>query len=100
MTEMVERVARAICEADSEPWDELGETGADNAPFPYSKEMYRKLARAAIAAMREPTEGMNAAGALPWRWTTHEAPPGLELPFGWTNADTWRVMIDAALAQP
>ncbi len=36
-TEMVDRVARALCESDGEPWDEAG--GA-----------YRRYARAAISA--------------------------------------------------
>lgn len=47
----VERVARAICEADDEPWEELPDD--DNGTllsFPNDRNHYRKLARAAIAA--------------------------------------------------
>lgn len=43
--EMIERVARAIADANMEDYDEL-------------KELHDALARAAIAAMREPTEAM------------------------------------------
>lgn len=50
---MVERVARAICEADGEPWDEIAETINEPSDFGYSREWYRRLASAAIAAMQE-----------------------------------------------
>ena len=71
MTEsMVERVARAI----------------SGAPYP-SKASYRK-ARAAIEAMREPTEGMTVAGC--------SGPP--MQPFGQvTSAAVWQAMIDHTL---
>ena len=47
MSEMVERVARAIYGADFGDWDE---------PMPNSvRETYRVRARAAIKAMREPS---------------------------------------------
>ena len=81
--EMVERVAEAIrplC------YDECSE-----------KELL-EFAAAAIEAMREPTEAMSKAGNVPIRWT-QEVPPRLELPFGWTTTDAWRVMIDAALGE-
>lgn len=50
MSEMIERVARAICDASH-----------DN-PDPDWR-AYEHLARAAIEAMREPTEAMSSAGA-------------------------------------
>ena len=68
-TEMVERVARAL--ADSQG---MGE-------FP-GLEMYRVMARAAIEAMREPTEAM------------------LEVGFGGATGvkrKLWQLMIDDAL---
>jgi mannose/cellobiose epimerase-like protein (N-acyl-D-glucosamine 2-epimerase family) len=59
MSEIVERVARAICEASGEPWDA-------------SSDGYRDIcvgfARAAILAMREPTPEMCYA-ALRVRYT-------------------------------
>ena len=52
MSEMIERVAKALSEREgSGPWEGglLGESG---------REMWRKTARAAIEAMREPTPDM------------------------------------------
>lgn len=54
MSEMVERVARAIAERDRNPadddeWDQLK---------PWVQDAFREDARAAIAAMREPTDAM------------------------------------------
>jgi DNA polymerase/3'-5' exonuclease PolX len=65
MSEMVERVARAM----------YGE-------IDFRGEAYKK-ARAAIEAMREPTEQMSTAGEL--------------TPFDCHSDVTWRAMIDAAL---
>lgn len=73
MSEMVERVARAMFEADrGGSWDDVREN---------SKAMWRSFARAAIEAMREPTEAMINVG---WRSMNDERLP-------------WEVMIDAAL---
>jgi hypothetical protein len=89
-SKMIERVARAIVSAycdravDAPHNDEITEADIE-------------AARAAIAALREPSEAMMKAGSLPYRWTTHEAPPRLELPFGWTTTDAWQAMIDEAL---
>ena len=60
MTEMVERVAKALALSHGHKWDEL----EDEMPFerdwaskPYpTKGYYRKDARTAFTAMREPTE--------------------------------------------
>ena len=50
MSQMVDRVARALCEDDYQgTWLYI-----DNI----AQEGYRKQARAALAAMREPTEAM------------------------------------------
>jgi hypothetical protein len=71
---MVERVARALealCEHDGEPVQEM--------------------ARAAIAAMREPTREMIIAGER-----VAPAAEGYSMPDD--IPDTWRAMIDAALA--
>lgn len=61
MSEVVERVARALFEADCQ----IGDTPIvkwELAPE-YEREEYRHLARAALEALREPTEGMVEAGA-------------------------------------
>lgn len=55
MTDMVEKVARAIYEADDVwsaafPWPDMPPTREQSA------DEYRRVARAAIEAMREPTE--------------------------------------------
>ena len=70
---MVERVARAIAEAHDEEWARLPEAVRDH---------YRTQGRAAIEAMREPTEDMRRALAnTPGRWGPH----------------SWGSVIDAAL---
>jgi hypothetical protein len=80
--DLVERVARAICTAngvdpDIEHADKFGEILVNWMNF-------EPQARAAIAAMREPTEAMIKAG------TAHG---------GQTNTDViWQAMIDAALS--
>ena len=54
MTTMIERVARAICDATGEfSWDEEDEI---------TRSEFRNEAIAAIEAMREPTEAMIEAG--------------------------------------
>jgi hypothetical protein len=58
MSEMVERVARAIFEC--EKWEFASSDPYDEQPDGM-KETFRGVARAAIAAMREPTEGTLAA---------------------------------------
>ena len=79
MTDMVERVAKAITEA----FEREGRVFDDGQA--------ETLARAAIEAMREPTEAMTKAGDLP----------------GWDDSvsvglsgEVWNAMIDAALAPP
>lgn len=64
---MIERVAEAIA-------NQMAEDDNDN----------ESLARAAIKAMREPSEGMEDEGWTEWDWGAHAV---------------WRAMIDAALAE-
>jgi hypothetical protein len=87
MSEMVERVARALCEqsyAKSDeklPWYWHSETSDE-------RDEWRAMARAAIEAMREPTDRMCNSGAAKWDddWCTE------------TNAlNMWQAMIDEAL---
>jgi len=83
MSEMVERVALAICRGRRYGCD--GECSECQAG-----------ARLAIAAMREPTEKMIAAPFeaeldIYWAYTADGRPGGPE--------DVWRAMIDAAIAE-
>jgi len=84
MTDMIERVAVAMAENDSGPmdsalfaihWREFGEGYIDSA-------------RAAIAAMREPTEKMIDAGSKEQRNILSKPIEGI-----------WTAMIDAALEE-
>jgi len=86
MSEMIERVAEAI-------WDariERGGPGRTLMPWPLYPEAdwCRATARAAIEAMREPTEKMLEAGDLPG-WDDYVT-AGL-------SKEIWQAMIDAAL---
>lgn len=77
MSEMVERVARAIqaTRGPRENWDRV---------TPATRDLWMADARAAIEAMREPTEAMTDAG---WRRIEERD----------DAAENWRMMIDAAL---
>jgi len=103
MSEMVERVARAIATelganldtafADKTEWTNMRGTDAAgrwrdiNEPF---KSDYLAAARAAIQAMREPSDGMVEAG-----WRAKEYGMTLEE----SVAATWPAMITAALGE-
>lgn len=56
MTDMVERVARAL-------WDQHGATAPWDKLPPLTRSVYKRQALAAIRAMREPTDEMNDAMA-------------------------------------
>lgn len=79
MNEMIERVARAICLAD---------TGLPEGETADAREWYRCAARAAIEAMREPTDAMLAEGGVAMSFASHPSDANR----------SWRAMIDAALA--
>lgn len=78
MSEMVERVARAIYE--TEPFLNQGEVVAWERLTSWGKRDSLVFARAAIEAMREPTAGMVEATE---GWDSHRV--------------AWQLMIDAAL---
>lgn len=86
MSEMIERVAKAIWEKHramllGEEWEELDR---------FTTERYRGYASAAIAAMREPTEAMEIAGhgtAIDVDGTTHMV----------SAKACWQAMVDEAL---
>lgn len=83
MNEMIERVARAVYEARNSG----RATVAEWLELPQAvRAEERRDARAAIEAMREPTEGMVQAA--------HEEAPHIGSVFWWHS---WRAMIDAAL---
>jgi hypothetical protein len=79
MSEMVERVARAII------------AGFDEITEPEERASVRKLARAAIEAMREPTEGM--VNLLLRNMSENEDNPNIS----YDAIEVWRAMIDEAL---
>jgi len=70
-SEMVERVAKALCKHGGDCW-----------------QMHIDDARAAIEAMREPTEAMESAG-----WDSYDRNDG------WSGPQyCWQAMVDAALS--
>ncbi|WP_069335548.1 hypothetical protein [Sphingobium yanoikuyae] len=93
MSEMIERVAKAIYEEDDPwhkawPWPDLNESQG-------SPEPYRRIAAAAIKAMREPSEAMIIAMT---EVPCDEATPGGVLFNTGTEAKAiWQSAIDAAL---
>lgn len=107
--DMVERVARAIWDERCRHWGkyrkdlhEPDSEGYDWGDLGLSKrkELLRE-ARAAIAAMREPTEEMGSAGLRKWTkpGNAHEmddADFAAGNPCRWMKP-VWRAMIDAAL---
>lgn len=85
MADMIECVARAIAEADQEDYME-------------DFQRFDKRARAAIEAMREPTEAMIEEGAST-RCTIQIGRQAMSGAIGsWPAKDCWRYMIDAALS--
>lgn len=80
--DMVERVARAICKAEG---FDPNSTETTEASYWTT---WEKHARAAIAAMREPTDGMELAA-----YAAERASPSSNLPYG----IAYSAMIDAAL---
>jgi hypothetical protein len=102
MTDMVERVARAI--VDTWAAGAVGvEGGGWDAQDDFGKDAARKCTRAAIAAMREPTGAMYMAGGIVSP-SAHLADKDYK-PYGTrTIGDmaakaAWEKMIDAALEE-
>lgn len=85
MSEMVERVARVLCQFTWET--QFGKQDLD-ACVDQEWPNHTDAARLSIEAMREPTKEMRCAGLYcgPWRADSTENPEG-----------PWRRMIDAAL---
>ena len=90
MSEMVERVARALCEFNGvDPADTRGGTW-DGGSYPPALQAWAAEARAVIGAMRDPTYDMIKAGVM------KRIGPG-------TAADLvegeWKAMIAEALSE-
>lgn len=94
---MIERVARAIWKRHSDEVRCIVESGWTGVPGDWMFEdqpkstvdRFMALASAAIAAMREPTDAMVGAGA--------DKIPNYDVE-RWHTLDSWKTMIDAALA--
>jgi len=94
MSEMVERVARAMLKSElgkQAIWRHLSEEGREG--YRWSKPYWRSQARAAIEEMREPTQQMRLAGIAEWSRPDPTSEHESTLVF---NA-IWRAMIDEAL---
>ena len=91
MTDIIERVARALCVSDATPPDRPV-SFEDNTPL---WELHKKAARAAIAAMRDCTPAMLDAGSA-----AHPAGGYVRetLLTDIIEAE-WRAMVDAALEE-
>lgn len=83
---MIERVARAICAAKGDDPDEPCEDWMTEFS---GWRGYQESARAAIEAMRDPTEAMIEAGAMVDNWCQSEGQAA--------QPDVYRKMIDEAL---
>ena len=109
MSEMVERVAMAIHEqfrlqrTHTEDWPTWGELLAQGHQGAWRVRETRELARAAIAAMRDPTDALIQAGLTGtiWNYNDTHAEANKEHPFYVSaregQAKAWRAMIDEAL---
>lgn len=93
MSEMIERVARALCAADDLNWEEQADPqtsgSGDN-----NQAAYLHAARAAIEAMRDPTDAMIAAGIAQANICTDDQTASAAC----VPEHAWPAMIDAALA--
>lgn len=85
MSEMVERVARAIADADMEDYEGR-------------EALYNAFARAAIEAMREPTNNMRGIG-FDEAYEHIEPSPYGPVVHAKIGQKVWQAMIDAALRE-
>jgi hypothetical protein len=99
MSGMVERVARAIYDEgmrESAFNDLMGNFTGYDEENPTAKEIYRQIARAAIEAMREPTDVMRRDG-----WHELRKHNDIQTRLGnslvGVETPTYQAMIDAAL---
>ena len=95
MSEMIERVARAIALA---ALDDETRSVVDPENWPVA-ESYCDMARAAIEAMREPTEAMIDAGVNAKRQNVDVYFDGATVPRKNVERVIYKDMIDAALSE-
>lgn len=102
MSEMIERVARAICQSafDRGVYDRV--TCGDALGLSQRQvtvddmwQLHRAEARAAIEAMREPTDAMCEAGAIYYHDNYQEGRAKEQT----TAQPIWEAMVDAALKE-
>lgn len=99
-TEMVERVARAVGAALVREWRKTDPTAPDWNGWPAGeRDNIRLLARAAIEAMREPTDAMIEAGA-PRVAAMFSELAASKTASGAHAISAYRHMISAALGDP
>lgn len=96
MSEMVERVARAL-------YDHAQIEEPEEGDFEFERSYWMEHARAAISVMREPTDYMTAAAWSDTAKATVEERMALELTdnrtaFRFKMKRRWAAMIDAALS--
>ena len=98
MSEMIERVAKAICLAESRnPMERREMTDGDVDMVFWEWELRAPAAKAAIEAMREPTDGMQKR-AERFQEDAADAPGNsidLDFDFEWL----WGVVVDEALKE-
>lgn len=85
---LIERMARAMCSTYGDNFDEQPESGEGLHPYNPglpSRSDWRRIARAALAAAREPSDAMGEAAD---QWASMG-----------TALHVWRAMIDAALRE-
>ena len=86
---VIERVAFTICDGL-----ELHKSGLNDWKDPDGK--LQRVARAVIAAMREPTDNMREAGEEAFDWNSSEL-YGSYFMAGTDSTECWKAMIAAAL---
>lgn len=92
--EMMERVARAMAADNGGVWDEMSDD--PYAPWDINRVVFRRLARAAIEAMRTPTEAMADDGGA---YLDGFAALG-DHTVVYAARGTWQTMIDHILEGP
>lgn len=98
MSEMIERVAKAI-EAAEEMFGQQYEEDQDGLGPAPAHSIYQTLARAAIEAMREPNETMEASGAG-LEYATSDGDDDFNTEVGmYLAVKVYTAMIEAALKE-
>ncbi|MBA8797965.1 hypothetical protein FHW77_001647 [Agrobacterium sp. RC10-4-1] len=104
MSEMIERVARAIAKADSTVKGQFDDTEMGDIFWDEWKHLYIPMARAALEAMREPTKAqLEAAEDIVVGYDDFATGDGniyLGIPgYPQKARDVWTALVDAALKE-